>query len=622
MGNVNVLDVLSYTILNGGSQYLNDEDVWFWDEHLSKPHITGNVAYVPQYSINQIDATFRELNTSAISENLTQQTNEYYMTSDYLKGTFLFSKTTKNLYYLDIPQATVEELPKAGTLPTVIGGSAIGKLLEYRPVSNWLFFANTGDETLYKYDVAGSQWTSIALFPTGWQINSVIDKEVTLLVDQVTNDLYMMTRNLYVISTSNKTIYYNYRVFRYDMTGGIWSEVIPATTLDLYQYGFNTAESPQSPGRCMIHNGKLYVFNIFSEVFPNNTKGRVTYLSYIIVDIATKGVEKSEWIPIFQQNINCTLPLQALRYGNYMALITPQCPNASILVNPANNKLTYLRTMIGAAQGTNTIRSSSVYSLSAVPSSQMLYDPRERKEYPLSWTQGTLITDYSFEDQIYTETIEIYCTSQQGLTVYADLGTGSFTSTTLNFNAQSNIATVTLNTYLKRFRISYAISSQNAMAELYKIKVMANNTHVKIQNAAGTSYLTDDTFSNIVVGTPTAPRLYKVVNQTGVRTTAVRVYIEADGDTGSYFTEVSSQSDTGYVRHCTANSGTACTKGFDFGSRDCANGRCGGFEKATLLPTPQSLAPGGTAAFYVRVNVPVGQTRINRQARVIAQLEY
>lgn len=623
---VNVLDVLNYSVLNGGSNQLTDEDVWFWDYHLTKPHVNSNISFVPRYAINQIDAdpNFGDINTTAVTaENLFSPSNSYYMTSDYLKGTFIFSKTTKNLYYLDIPTKVVQVLPKTGVIPTTIEGTTVkGKLLEYRAASQWLLYADTADQVLYKYDVSQTTWSALSSFPTGWNINSTTSEEVTLLVDQVTNDIYMMVRNLYVVSSANKTIYYNYRVFKFDVTAGVFVEVIHETSFDLYNYGINQAEPQHTPGRCMIHNNKLFIFQIFNEVFPSGTTGRDTFLSFIVVNLTNGAVEKNDWLPLYNQSVTYSQPVQAVRYGAYMALITPDTPALSFLIDPITYNISFLRLALGSAQGTNVIRTGSNYAISAVPSSNFIYDPRERKVFPISWMQSELVADYSFDDQIYTDSILINCNSTSGINVYIDTGTGSFTAVTNpNYNAQSKIYTCPVQTYLKRFRISYAVSSANYAAELYGIQVMADPTHIWILNAVD-NRLDNDQFNNIVVGTPTAARLYKVQNKTGYTTTAVRVYIEANGDTGSYFTEVSSQQDTGFVRHCTANSGSACTKGFSFGTRACASGRCGGYEKTILSPSPQALPPNQSAIFYVRVNVPTGQTRINRAARVICQLEY
>jgi hypothetical protein len=619
---VSILDNITYTLLNGGSQYLSDEDVWFFDYHLSKPHTVGNIAYVPRFNLNQIDPVFHEADTSSLAEDLKLATNKYYMTSDYTKGVFLFSKTTKNLYYLDIPTATVTELAKTGVIPNLVEGSAfLGKLLEYRPVTNWVFYANTADQVLYQYDVSGTIWSARSSFPTGWSINSNISKEVTLLVDQVTNDLYMMTRNLFVQSQAQQTIYYNYRLFKYDLVANIWQERLSENSIDLFQYGIITAETPHSTGRCMIHNGKLYVFNLFTEVFPGGAKGRNSYLVFLIINISNGAIEKNDYIPFYQQNLTQNFPMQAVRYGSSMALITPDVPEASMLIDPITQGISYLRVDLGTAQGTNTIRTDSVYCLGAVPASEQIYDPRERKEYPLSWTNAELVADYSFADQIYTDTIQFYTNDSDGIDIYIDTGTGSYTQATTSYNAQSQVLSAEVGTYLKRFRISYTIGSGNADSELYRIEVLADPTHVWILNSAN-NRLDNDQFSNIIIGTPTVSRLYKVQNKTGFTATAVRIFIEADGDTGSYYTQISTQSDSGFIGHCTANSGTTCTKGFSFGTRNCASGRCGGYEKSTLLPSPQALPPNQSAIFYVRVNVPAGETRVNRQARVITQIEY
>lgn len=626
---VNVLDVLNYNILNGGSQYLTDEDVWFWDYHLSKPHVTGEIAFVPSRALNQIDATFEEIDTTGISENLTASTNYYYATPDYTKGVFLLSKTSKSLYYLDMFSSVnnqggtgkvVVELPKTGTMFQTMEGSQFkGKLLEFRPATNWLFYANTAEQILYKYDISDTRWSALSAFPTGWQINSEPQNEVTLLVDQVTNDLYVMFRNLYVISAANKTIYYTYRVFKYDLTANVWVQVIAESSFDLYRYGINTVENPHTPGRCVIHNGKLFVTNLFTEVFPTGAPGRVLYLSFIVINLTNGAIEKNDWTPIYQQTQSCTGSLQITRFGNYIALITPDCPNSCIMIDPVSYGISYLRIGLGAAQGTNTIRCMSNYALASA--NNVIYDIRERKTYPLSWTNAQLVADYSFDDQIYTDSIQFKCNSSEGLEVYIDVGTGSYTLATSTYNAQSGVYVANVKTYLKRFRVAYTQTSGNANNQLYKLQVLADPTHIWIVNSIDTR-IDSDQFNNIVVGTPTSARLYKVQNKTGFTTTAVRVFIEADGDTGSYFTEISSSSDVGFKRHCNANTGTTCSKGFSYGSRDCASGRCGGYDKAILLPTPQSLPPNSSALFYVRVNVPTGQTRINRQARVICQLEY
>ena len=625
---VNALDVLNYSVLNGGSSMLTDADVWFWDYHLTKPHVNANIAYTPRYCIDEIaaDPNYGDINTQAVTaENLFSASNTVYMTSDYLKGTFIFSKTTKNLYYLDIPTKVVQVLPKTGTPPTLVEGtSGKGKLLEYRPVSQWVLYADTADQVLYKYDVAQTTWSALSSFPVGWNTNTELDKEVTLLVDQGSsnNDIYLLFRNLYVVSASNHTIYYTYRVFRFDVTAGIFVEVIRETTFDLYNYGINQAETSHTAGRCMIHNGKLYTFNIFNEVFPTGAIGRDTFLSFIIVNLTNGAVEKNDWIPLYNQSVSYNQPLQAARYGSYMALITPGTPELSFLIDPTTFKISFFRINVGSAQGTNVIRDATNYVMSAVPSSNMLYDPRERKVYPISWTQVTLVSDYSFDDQIYTDSIQIKCNNKDGVGVYVDTGTGTFTAVTnATYNAQSMIYTCPVATYLKRFRISYAVSSTNNMSELYSVQVMADPTHIWILNSVN-NRLDNDQFNNIVVGTPTGSRVYRVQNKTGYTTTAVRVYVEANGDTGSYFTEISTQSDTGFVRHCTANTGTNCSSGFSFGTPACASGRCGGYNKTTLLPSPQALPPNQSAYFYVRVNVPTGQTRINRAARVICQLEY
>lgn len=619
---VNVLDAITVTVLNGGSQYLTDEDIWFWDYHLSKPHVYGNIAYTPRYCLNEIDPTFQEVNMSSIQENLLSPSNYYYMTPDYTKGSFILSKTTKNLYYLDVPLNTVTELPKAGTLFTSVESTQnMGKLIDFRPATNWLFYANTVDQVLYKYDVSGTIWSALSSFPTGWNINSEIDKEVTVLVDQVTNDLYIMMRNLYVVSATNRTIYYNYRVFKFDLTANVWNEVIHETSFDLYNYGINSAENPHTPGRCMIHNGKLFIFNFFTEVFPTGAVGRDLYLSFIVVNLSNAAVEKNDWIPIYIQSQSCNASMQAVRYGNYMALLTPACPNSCILIDPTTQNISYLRLALGTAQGTNIIRTGTNYALTAVPSSNMLYDPRERKTYSLSWSQGELVVDYSFNDQIFTDSIQFNINNSSGITIYTDVGTGTYTSATTTYNAQSQVLTAQVSTYLKRFRITYTIGSGNADARLYKIQVLGDPTHVWVLNAME-NRLDNDQFNNIVVGTPTASRMYKVQNKTGYTTTAVLIFIEANGDTGSYFTQISSASDIGFVGHCTNNTGTTCSAGFNYGTQSCASGRCGGYQVALLHPTPQALPPNAEALFYVRVNVPSGQTRINRQARIICQLEY